>query len=157
MRVREHVRPSGLITVTVFDAASGEIKRRDRFHNMIVDAGLDEVRKALEQVGGVDLRLRYLAWGTGATAVNAADTVLDVEAGRKAVTSQSLHADPGRVDTVVYLGPADANVAIAELGWFGGSTATGTVDTGVLWSRVLYSHTKTNLEAIQVEREDTFN
>jgi hypothetical protein len=125
----------------------------DEFENLITDVGLDLLVSALN---GVDAQIYYLAWGTSSTAPATTDTTLVAESGRKAVTS-AVAGTTGAYVTTVYLSPSDANVAIEELGWFAGSTASATVDTGVMIARVLYSHTKSSLESITVERTDTLS
>jgi hypothetical protein len=125
--------------------------------NLITTAGLDFIRDALSDTS-LNAGIRYVGWGTGATSPTAGDTTLDVEAGRKAVTSFA-DGTTGKKTTTVYLGPDDANTTLEELGWFATSTATATVDTGVLVARVLYpggSTTKDNTKSIQIDRTDTF-
>jgi len=153
MRVTESTPWTGIVTVTIFHPDGTETV--ETFPNLITDAGKNLIAQALRDTA-FDAEIKYLAWGTGSTAPAASDTTLVTEAGRKQVTSQTAGAGVGETDTVTYLGPDDANVAIAELGWFAGASATATADSGTLIARVLYSKTKTNKESIQVDRTDTF-
>ena len=87
--------------------------------------------------------ITYLAWyDAGGT-----------EIGRKAVTTRTVTAST--IYTVFSIGPTEAVGVIGYLGWFGGHQATATLGTGVLLEKVAWSHTKTALEAIQVQRTDT--
>ena len=133
-----------------------EIVGRNTGPNLIVTSGKNWLRDALEDTD-VDSGIRYMAWGSGSTAVAATDTVLDTETGRKAITSFADGATGVKV-TTVYLAPTEANSSLAELGWFATSTATASVDTGVLVARVLYpggTRVKTDQQSIEIERTDT--
>jgi len=57
--------------------------------------------------------------------------------------------------TITVLAPAEANVNITEIGWFG-ADATSTTDSGTLIARVAYSRAKNSGESLQVNRQDTF-
>ena len=154
MTLQHYARPvnwRGSIRLVVFDAA-GAVADLLEFENTITNDGLDLLAGALI---GNDAQIKYLAWGNDNTLPAATDTELGNELGRKAVTATSNPAGVGNVLTTTYLGPGDANETIEEIGWFGGVDADADADSGVLVARVLYSKTKTNLEAIQVERTDT--
>ena len=125
--------------------------------NLITTLGINWIRTALSD-SGFDPALRYMAWGSGITAAAAGDTVLDTEAGRKAITSFAAGATGVMVSTT-YLSPAEGNGSLAELGWFATDTATATVDTGVLIARVLYpggTWVKDAGYSLQLDRTDTF-
>lgn len=140
----------GLITVTVERA--GEILRRDDFHNLITDAGLSALAGTL---GGIDLAggVTWIAVGSGTTPPTAGDTKLANETFRKFHTSHTLTGPSMR--THLYLAPADAVGQINEIGWFTGPSATSAKDSGIMLARVLYSHTKTSLESVTIQRTDT--
>lgn len=72
-----------------------------------------------------------------------------VELGRKAITKQS-----GNIFSINYLSPLDANGTIDYVGWWGGIEATETLGTGVLVDYQEYNKVKTQLEAIQIEKDD---
>jgi hypothetical protein len=152
MRIKGNIKRSGRITVVVYNL-DGTVKGRRIFRNMITDAELNAQRDYL--AGTVtDGKIKYLAWGSGATAVNPGQTQLVAEVGRKAITT--LDASVTKVLTATtYVSPAEANFHIKELGWFAGAAASMTPDSGRLAARVLYDHDKTELESLQVEREDT--
>ena len=125
----------------------------EEFDNLITDAGLNLLRDLLEGVV-TDGQIKYLAWGNDATAPSAGETELRSERGRKAVTSRTAGA-AGVLTTLTYVAPYEAVEQIEELGWFAGDTATSAAGSGIMVARVLYSRLKTDLESIQVDREDT--
>jgi len=123
--------------------------------NLITNLARNEIRKILDSDETPDMGIEYLAWGDDDTAPAAGDTTLGNELGRKAITSQTLTGTTGEIVTSVYLAPTDANEAIEELAWYGGTSATATTDSGLLIARALYDHTKTSAESIQIDRTDT--
>jgi hypothetical protein len=99
--------------------------------------------------GGNNPKLLYVAIGTDSTPPLTSDTKLKSEVFRKAVTSYANGASVGEVLINVYIGPSEANgINIQEVGVFGGSTATGAANSGVLLARGLYSHTKVSTEGL---------
>ena len=155
MRVNERPGWKGKVEIVVRNVQTGEIVDRTDITNQIKNVALNMMRDVLS--GAVtDGEIKYMAWGSGSTANSASQTKLVTEFGRKAVTSQAAGAT-GVLTTTTYISPSEGTEAtIEELGWFAGSGATATADTGILVGRVLYSRAKTALESIQVVRTDTF-
>ena len=107
------------------------------------------------QSGANTQKITYCAIGTSNASPLPGDTRLGNEVFRKAVTSYTNGAT-GEILVNMYLAPNDAvGVVIAEVGFFGGSTASSAANSGVLVARGLYSHTKTNLESIQFQLDAT--
>ena len=151
--MHEHHPWTGTVTVRILDAETGAERERVTFPNLITDAGLDLLRDAL--MDGTDARIRYLALGAGATAPASGDTTLTDERWRTEI-SQRTALGTGQLDTVVYVPPGEANdFIIEEIGWFAGSGAGPSANTGTLLARVLYNHDKTALESLQIDRLDT--
>ena len=99
----------------------------------------------------IDARAKYVAVGTSSTAPAAGQTALGSESFRKAITSTANGGGAGEAILTLYLAPQDAvGVTIAEVGWFGGASASGTPGSGVMIARGLYSHSKTDAESIVV-------
>jgi hypothetical protein len=148
----------GHIEIIVRDEAS---KRRRiithaRFENLIVNTGKNYIRDVLRGVYPTK-GITYVALGSSSTAVNAADTQLGSEQTRKALTVAQTASSTGQVISTVYFAPGEANsFTIAEIGWFAGSTATGTANSGVLIAHVLYSLSKTSTQSLQINRTDQF-
>jgi len=114
---------------------------------LITDGGLDLISQALN--------VTYIALGDGTTAPSPSDVGLVNEKFRKAVTQ---HIDNGTGDeqVICYIAPYECNdFEIQEIGAFAG-VATDTPGSGTLVARWLYSRQKTNLESIQVTRDDIF-
>lgn len=142
---------TGIVTATV--CLDGQVTRKDTFANLITDAGLSLLAHVLDG-GTTDGLIRYMAVGTDDIAPANGDTKLGSEFFRKQITKQTFAA-PGTVESQTYLSPADAVGSIREIGWFAGTGATAAVDSGVMIARVLYSHDKTALESINLDRTDT--
>lgn len=151
--LNEGVTWKGRIKVTTFyKDGTTEV---EEFDNLIVNTGLNMMRRALKN-GDEKTQILYVALGSDATAPAATDTTLGSEQFRKQVTAYS-NAGTGALTTTIYIAPGEANTfTIEEIGWFAGS-ATGTADTGTLVSRVNYSKAKTDAEALQIDRTDTFS
>lgn len=116
----------------------------------LTNAGLNLLRDARRGLV-TDISVKYVAVGTGSTAPAATDTQLQTEVFRKALTSSSNGAAAGEGIFTLYLSPQDVvGTAIAEVGWFAGSSASGTANSGVLIARGLYSHTKTANESVNI-------
>lgn len=118
----------------------------------ITDVGVGLLRDGTD--GANNPLIAYVALGTSNTAPTAADTQLGAESFRKKVTSYTNGANPGEVLINMYLAPGDdLNDTIAEVGFFGGSSATSAANTGVLLAHGLYSHSRpsTAIESIQFQ------
>lgn len=124
-----------------------------RFPNLIVDGYLDELAKS---VRGVEANLQTLqiALGDDSTAPANGDTALGNERIRKQVTKQS-DAGTGKATTEVLFTSGEANFQIEEVGFYAGG-ATSTPGSGLLVSRVLYSHAKTSGESLTIRRTVTY-
>jgi len=127
-------------------------------HNVVTNLALDLFSEALRGTSVSDLEINWMAVGTGTAtgggAPAATDTQLANEVFRKNVTFQA--GGTNRMTTITVLSPAEANVAITELGWFG-SDGTSTTNSGTMIARVAYSRTKNSGESLQVNRQDTFS
>lgn len=124
------------------------------FTNLITNAYLDELAKVPQGIAP-DFEIKYVAIGTDNTTPTVTDTTLGTEIFRKQVTSQD-KTGTGEVTTIFVIFDSEAVANWQEIGIFVGSTATGSADSGVLASRVLYSRNKTALEEIQITRKDIF-
>lgn len=121
----------------------------------MTDTGLNLMRDGLRGVE-TDIKIKYVAVGTDSTAASASDTTLGAEVFRKIMTSTADGASDGEATFTLSLSPQDAvGEAIAEVGWFAGADASATADTGVLVARVLYSHSKTANESINLVFTDS--
>jgi hypothetical protein len=121
--------------------------------NTITNAGLNMLRDSLK--GDItDSQLKYVAVGTSSASINNADTSLTSEFFRTPITNWTT-GGTGILNTTGIILDNEAVGQIEELGFFAGSTASATTDSGIMISRILYSRDKTNLESIQINRTDT--
>src|SRR4030042_3856680 len=106
----------------------------------------DELAKAI--YGSTpDCEIKYLAIGTGTSTPTRESTLLDAEVFRcQADTCDKV--DYGQVLADFTIQDTDYSGSIAEIGIFGGSTATITANSGILLARVLWSHTKLTTEEL---------
>ena len=141
----------GKVKVKALDA-DGNVLQEDTINNLITTAGKNLLAKALRE--STDCEIKYIAIGSSNTAPSTSDSQLGSETFRKAVTSQ-VAGSSGVTITNLYVAPEEAVGTIEEIGFFSGSTASATTNSGTLYARVLYSRTKTAVESIQIERTDT--
>ena len=127
---------------------SGVITARYYFHNLITTAGLSLMRDAILGVDSVEIT--EVAIGDDNTAPTVGDTALANERLRIEIIDKSI-VDADTAITTAYVAPFEANTwTTEEIGWFGGSA------NNEMHSRVLFSHAKTDLESIQIDRQDSF-
>jgi hypothetical protein len=131
------------------------IKTKDKeeiIHNKIMNAALDELIKVLQgQV--TDLEVKYLALGSGNTPVTNNDTTLNNEFFRTQFTDIT-KTNTGELTSLAIVLEAEAIGTIEEIGIFGGSSATTSLNSGVLISRILWHRVKTSSDEIQFTRID---
>lgn len=132
----------------------GNVLQEDKLKNLITSAGKNLLAESLRNAS-LDAEIKYIAIGSDNTAPSSGDTTLGNETFRKAVTSQTAGGSVGVTITNLYVAPEEAVGTIEEIGFFSGSSATATTNSGTLFARVLYSRTKTAVESIQIERTDT--
>ncbi len=142
--------------IIIRDREGRLIGRTGLVPNLLTDDGLNMMRDVLK--GAVtDGKVKYAVLGNSATAPAYGNYQLGAEQFRKAVTSQTNGASAGQLITDCYVGPTEANsFKTEEIGWFAGAAATGTVNTGILVARVLYSRQKSAEESWTIRRIDSF-
>lgn len=127
-------------------------KFKESVKNRIMNTVLDQIIEAYQGVNP-DLEIKYLALGTSNTSISDTDTVLGAEIFRTPIVTQS-KTGTGEIQTDFTVLSTEAIGQIEEIGIFGGTSASGTVDTGTLISRILWSHDKTSSEEIAFKRTD---
>ena len=120
----------------------------------ITNDGLNLLRDGAS--GNNNSKVTYVAVGTSNTSPTVNDHQLGAEVFRKKITSYTNGASNGEILVTGYLNAADAvGVVIAEVGFFGGNSASSSANSGVLVARGLYSHTKLSTEGIQLQLDLT--
>lgn len=115
------------VRTEVFDVRTGALRARDHCHNLVVDAGLDQLRDYL--YGVTAPALSHAAVGTDGTATAAADTALRAEVFRDVLAQRA--RSPQALTVRLVLGSQHANGAtLREVGLFNDPTA------GTLYARV---------------------
>lgn len=128
----------------------------DRFPNLITDAWLNAVRDATMSATPIDLQIKYIGLGKDNGTVlplAPSNTKLGNEVERK-VFSKVETDGTGRVKRTVNITSAEGNFFIKEIGIFAGSTATSSINTGLLMARVFYENDKSELQSINIIRTD---
>lgn len=156
MKISERSGWLGEWEVVIRDKDGNIIERTGIVPNLITDDGLDMFRDLLHSTitdGGI----KYIALGSGTTVPANSDHQLASEQFRKLTTVQTNDATiAGKLVTELYVADTDANsFKTEEIGWFAGSGATATANSGILIARVLYSRQKNNLESWTIHRVDT--
>jgi hypothetical protein len=142
----------GVFEIKIKNKTTGEIKCEE-IHNRLMNASLQELVKPLTGTAA-NLEIKYLALGTGTTAVTDNDATLATEILRVADTLLSANAT-GQVTSEFVVLDSEAVATIEEIGIFGGTSATLTANVGICISRILWHHVKTNSEEITFRRIDT--
>lgn len=154
--MRENKNWEGKYIITVRNSKTGEVIKEDVVYNRILDGALEEMAKALYD-GSDDCVIKYLGLGTQTASVLNTTTSLGSETFRTYRSSITI-SNIGEVKTIFFIADTEAKFNIKELGIFAGSSATATVETGVLMSTIEWIYDKTSVtEEIQITRYDSFN
>ena len=156
-KIYEGLTPVGVWKFTIRDARTGEIKSEKVTKNIIPTIGRTAMACQLANQQTYDMGAKYIAIGTGTTGADNADTTLETEVYRKAVSSDNYSNNVAYI--AGFFTAAEDNGNYKEFGIFGDGIATqasGTVDTGILYSRVLEAINKSALETLTVEWSITF-
>ena len=133
---RQQLPLRGQWKLTARHIATGEIIEKEGW-NLIVTVGKTLLAEILTDQPGYDTGFTYQAIGTSNTAVNVADTQLTTETARQIVTSRTFTT--GQATFTTFFTAAQSTYNIKEGGMFGHSTASGTANSGVLFSHWLVS------------------
>lgn len=142
---------AGIWNIKIIDKLRGEVSETT-IKNRVMNTAIDEFLKVLQGTA-TDMQVKYLALGTGNTAITDNDTKLANEIFRTQVTS-STKTGTGELTTLAIVLDNEAIGNLEEIGIFGGTTATATKDTGKLISRILWSKVKSGTEELQFTRVD---
>lgn len=137
----EQISPIVNVYIDVWDADTGQLLDRQEVHNLAVTAGRNLLRDFLN--GDAVTGLTHFAVGTGTNAVTAADTALQTEVFRDALTKKT--KDTVKLTCQYYLASGSANGnTLAEAGLFNAATA------GTMYARVNLASTIVKTASIAV-------
>jgi|TARA_Y100000310_G_scaffold270565_1_gene284474 hypothetical protein len=145
---KDNLKIKGVLKFTIRDAKTKEIKRVHEYHNLIPTVGRTMLADNLTNTSPDNTpRITHVALGSDATAPANGDTTLGTETYRNAIASQT------NADNIAYLtGFFDATEVtgtFAEAGIF--ADGSGAADSGILFSHVAISITKSNTETLTVD------
>lgn len=125
------------------------------FENITPTVGFAQLTKALTNniASPAEIAVNYHAYGTSNTAPAAGNTQLGSESGRKAITSLAYSGN--KAFYTIFYTASEAVGTFAEVGLF--INGTGTANSGSLWDRSLLAFTKTALQTMTIDYEDTFS
>lgn len=131
--ISENLKFHNTITCALRDAKTNEIIRMEKINNVVTNTGK---QLTLDALGGVTSGsfITYGAVGTGAGSTSAGTILLAIELTRNPNT----YARAGQTGTFsVFFTTTQANGLISEVGFFGGINATTTINTGIMFDRIL--------------------
>ena len=139
----------GIYRFTIRDAVTGAIKRVYEYKNLIPTVGRAQIAKALsgDITTAQEIRITHTSLGTGATAPANGDTQLQTEVFRKPVASSTFSNNVLYV-TAFYTAP-EVSGSFLEAGIH--INATATANSGVLFSRVAISVTKSVTATLTID------
>ena len=141
----------GEFTITCIDETNGRYNE-EVVRNRITNVALQAMINALD---GTDpnLEIKYIAIGNNSDAIDDSDTTLGNELYRFPIATGTNGAT-GEYTSVFTILDSEAVAQWEEIGIFCGTSATATLNTGTMLSRILYSRDKTSSEEIQFSRLD---
>lgn len=137
------------VRAVIRDAKTGKVKREYFYHNIIPTVGRAAIANALSDStpSPANLRVNYVALGTGVNVPANADTKLQTETYRNTVASQT------NANNVCYqtgfFNATECNGTYKEAGLF--IEGTGVADSGTLLSRVAINITKAVTETLTLD------
>lgn len=141
---------AGKVRTILVDVLTGKREVSDWIENLIPTVGRVAIGRRLINDASVSNEgiITFGAVGTGTTDPNVADTKLVTEIARKSISTVAFTLNVITVRT--FFTTAEANGTLTEYGLFG-EDASGSVDTGTLFERVLISRTKTSAKTLTIE------
>ncbi len=149
IKEKERTGIKGHWKFTIRDAKTGAIKRVQEFENLIPTVGRAQIAKALEAAlaGISEIEINFTSLGTGSTAPANGDTILETEVFRKAVAS--LTSSSNQLFVTAFYTAGEVSGTFAEAGIH--INGTGSPDSGILFSRVAISVTKSSSETLTID------
>ena len=145
---QNEVKMYGVYKFTLRDINTGEVTVKE-YKNLIPTVGRAAIASWLTNSSPTpaSMRLNYTALGTGTTAPANGDTQLQTETFRKAIASET-NSNNIAYATAFYTAP-EVSGTFKEAGIF--MNATGTANSGTLFSRVAIDITKTTSQTLTID------
>lgn len=151
------ITAKGIWRIVKRDAA-GRVLSDRTYENVVPTVARASLAKQLTGTATYNCRATYVALGTGGGTPAAGDTQLTTELTRKSVAAVSSSSN---VLTVAgFFNESEGNGTLSEAAIFGdgnASTASGTANSGILYSRVAITETKTSSESLSITWTMTFS
>lgn len=149
MDLNQMIAIRGDLIVEIHDAATGKLKSRDRYKNMVVTSGKNAIADGLRGTTANNKGIiTYCALGTGVTAPGASDTALQTEIVRKTISTRTVS---GKIATFkTFFNQNEGNGSLKEAGLFG-DAATGVSGSGTLFCRTNINRVKTSSDTLTLE------
>lgn len=132
---------------------TGKVRRFEK-HNVICTVGKNSLASRLIGTDNKGM-ITYCALGTSAVAPVAGNTQLTTEIFRKLVSVRTSSGNVATFETFFTI--AEGNGTLREAGLFGDSTASGTANSGTLFSHIAINRTKTASDTLTLRWTITFN
>lgn len=151
--IKENLKATGKLKITKRDL-DGNILSIHDYDNVVCTVAKTMIANNLTDVSPDNvMRINYGALGTNTTAPTAADTQLGTETYRNLVASQTNSANVAYI--TLFFSATECNGTYKEAGLF--SNATGTANSGVIFSHVVIDETKTNTQTLTIDWTITIN
>lgn len=151
--IKENLKATGKLKITKRDL-DGNILSIHDYDNVVCTVAKTMIANNLTDVSPDNvMRINYGALGTNTTAPAAADTQLGTETYRNLVASQTNSANVAYI--TLFFSATECNGTYKEAGLF--SNATGTANSGVIFSHVAIDETKTNTQTLTIDWTITIN
>ena len=137
----------GDMKFTVRDAKTDAIKKVYLYKNLVVTVGRQNIAQRIASTNTNTLNVNYGAVGTGTNTPANADTTLQTETFRKAISSNSSTANQAFLS--FFYSASEAVATLKEFGSF--IDATGSADSGVMLSRVAINVVKTSSDTLTID------
>jgi len=146
--IKESVKVSGKLKITVRDIATGEVKRVYEYNNLnpLVMKSMI-MNNLIEDVPTNSMSINYVALGTGTNAPAAGNTQLQTETYRNIIASKTQDNNVGYITG--FFSDLEVSGTFREIGLF--SNATASANSGVLVSRVAINVAKSTSESLTVD------
>ena len=153
----QSVQAVGVWTFEIRDSKTKKLKKREVVKNIVPTVARTAMARQLAGNNSTEMQGTYVALGTGTTTPTNGDTTLETETYRKALSSG---INSNNIASLTgFFTAAEVSGTFREAAIFGDgadSTASGSADTGIMYSRVAINITKSATETLTITWQLTF-